>query len=63
MSRYERVETIGFDYGQRHSVELACRTEVLERFRQLRPDWAAKLGQDTQLDLLSERVTPRRAKG
>jgi len=51
LSRFERVETLGFDYGQRHSVELACRSDVLARFRQLRPDWAARLGQDTQLDL------------
>ena len=28
LDRYARVETIGFDYGQRHGVELACRARV-----------------------------------
>jgi len=51
LSRFERVETIGFDYGQRHAVELACRAEVLARLRALRPDWAAKLGGDALLSM------------
>ena len=32
-ARYARVETIGFDYGQRHAVELACRERVLAELR------------------------------
>lgn len=51
LSRYERVETIAFDYGQRHSVELTARLEVLEQLRQQFPAWAPKLGQDHVLDL------------
>ena len=51
LTRYARVETIGFDYGQRHAVELSCRAEVLARFRGFRPDWATRLGQDTLLSL------------
>lgn len=51
LSRFERVETLGFDYGQRHSIELSCRAEVLERLRALRPDWAGRLGQDSLLSL------------
>jgi len=51
LARHGKVETIGFDYGQRHAVELECRTDVLARLRQQRPDWAAKLGQDTLLGL------------
>ncbi|MEP6792553.1 MAG: 7-cyano-7-deazaguanine synthase, partial [Ramlibacter sp.] len=51
LQRYEVVETIGFDYGQRHRVELACRGAVLDALRKQFPQWAAKLGQDHLLDL------------
>ncbi|MDR3641151.1 MAG: 7-cyano-7-deazaguanine synthase QueC [Humidesulfovibrio sp.] len=51
LSRYARVETIGFDYGQRHVVELECRAGVLTRLREARPDWAEKLGPDTLLSM------------
>ncbi|KDB08039.1 7-cyano-7-deazaguanine synthase [Burkholderia sp. lig30] len=51
LDRYEHVETVGFDYGQRHSVELECRPKVLSRFRERFPDWARKLGDDHMLDL------------
>jgi len=46
LERYERVETIGFDYGQRHRVELAARDEVRSRIPSLKPDWGARLGMD-----------------
>ncbi len=49
LERFERVETIGFDYGQRHIVELECRTHVLARFRDTFPKWAARLGEDHML--------------
>ncbi|PZP32389.1 MAG: 7-cyano-7-deazaguanine synthase QueC [Roseateles depolymerans] len=51
LDRYAQVETLGFDYGQRHRIELDCRTVVRERITALRPDWAAKLGEDHLLDL------------
>lgn len=51
LSRYERVETVGFDYGQRHRVELDCRQLVLARMRQQFPAWAARLGDDHVVDL------------
>jgi len=51
LERYEHVETIGFDYGQRHRVELDCRGEVLKRLRSEFPQWAAHLGEDHVLDL------------
>ncbi|WP_119155906.1 7-cyano-7-deazaguanine synthase QueC [Caldimonas tepidiphila] len=51
LSRYARVETIGFDYGQRHRVELDCRQRVLAELRAAFPQWAAKLGEDHLLDL------------
>jgi 7-cyano-7-deazaguanine synthase len=51
LARYPRVETIGFDYGQRHAVELQCRGEVLRELREHFPDWATRLGDDHLLDL------------
>lgn len=51
LDRYAQVETLGFDYGQRHRIELDCRAVVRERITALRPDWAAKLGEDHLLDL------------
>ena len=51
LRRFDRVETIGFDYRQRHSVELQCRTVFLAKLREQFPDWAAKLGEDHMLDL------------
>lgn len=47
----DHVETIGFDYGQRHRVELECRDVVLQRLRERFPRWAARLGADHLLDL------------
>ena len=38
LSRFERVETLGFDYGQRHAVELECRKTVLENRRRHDPE-------------------------
>lgn len=51
LSKYEHVETIGFDYGQRHRVELTCRKTVLDRLREAYPKWSARLGEDHLLDL------------
>ena len=51
LARYEEVETVGFDYGQTHAVELECRTTLRERLAALFPDWAAKLGTDHMLSL------------
>ena len=51
LQRYGRVETIGFDYGQRHAVELDCRRTVLSELRAAFPAWAARLGDDHLLDL------------
>jgi 7-cyano-7-deazaguanine synthase len=51
LERYAHVETIGFAYGQRHSVELECRQTVLKRLRKDFPAWSAKLGEDHMLDL------------
>lgn len=51
LDRYSHVETIGFAYGQRHSVELECRQVVLKRLRKDNPEWSIKLGEDHMLDL------------
>ncbi len=51
LERFTRVETIGFDYGQRHRVELLQRPIVLGRMAALTPRWAARLGPDKVVDL------------
>ncbi|EGI76866.1 7-cyano-7-deazaguanine synthase QueC [Hylemonella gracilis] len=51
LSRYERVETIAFDYRQRHVVELDARLRVLDELRRAYPHWASRLGQDHLLDV------------
>jgi 7-cyano-7-deazaguanine synthase len=51
LERYAHVETVGFDYGQRHRVELDCRADILASLRRDFPSWAARLGDDHMLDL------------
>jgi 7-cyano-7-deazaguanine synthase len=51
LSRYARVETVAFDYGQRHHVELQARLNVLREVREQFPMWSDKLGEDHELDL------------
>ena len=51
LSKYERVETVAFDYRQRHSVELEARLNVLAQIKLQFPHWAHKLGEDHLLDL------------
>jgi len=51
LARFSAVETIGFDYRQRHRVELDCRTRIGERLRGEFPGWAGKLGADHLVDL------------
>lgn len=50
LSRYARVETLAFNYGQRHHVELQVRVAFLQRLREQFPRWAARLGEDHLLD-------------
>lgn len=49
LSRYERVETIGFDYGQRHRIELTQRPILRDAIASLNADW--RLGEDIVVDL------------
>ena len=51
LSRYMRVETLGFDYGQRHVVELSLRPSLLSSMRTLNAEWHSRLGEDHLLDL------------
>ncbi len=51
LARYVHVETIGFDYGQRHRIELDARTTVIASLRQQFPDWSRRLGDDHVIDL------------
>ena len=53
LDRYARVETVGFDYGQRHAVELAQRPVVRDRLARIDPAWGGRLGPDHTLDLKS----------
>ena len=51
LARFSRVETIGFDYGQRHRIELDCRAGLRQGIAALDPAWAARLGEDHVIDL------------
>ena len=51
LERYAKVETVGFDYGQRHAVELTVRPTVLQKLRALSTEWDGKLGDDHMIDL------------
>ena len=51
LTRFDRVETIGFDYGQRHRVELDQRGHVIAALKAQFPDWASRLGDDHVLAL------------
>jgi 7-cyano-7-deazaguanine synthase len=51
LARYAHVETIGFDYGQRHRIELDARRNVLASIRAKFPAWSARLGDDHLIDL------------
>lgn len=51
LTRYARVETVGFDYGQRHRVELDQRAAVIAALGAQFPDWSSRLGDDHMLAL------------
>lgn len=51
LDRFRHVETIGFDYGQRHLVELDFRAHLRDAMAGMKPEWAARLGEDHMLDL------------
>lgn len=51
LDRFAHVETLGFDYGQRHRVELERREALRDGLGRLKPEWAARLGEDHTIDL------------
>ncbi|WP_309388122.1 7-cyano-7-deazaguanine synthase QueC [Chelatococcus sambhunathii] len=51
LDRYRRVETLGFDYGQRHRVELDRRAALREGLAALKPEWRERLGDDHTIAL------------
>jgi 7-cyano-7-deazaguanine synthase len=51
LSRYAKVETIGFDYGQRHAIELSVRPTILQKMRAMSSEWNSRLGDDHMIDL------------
>ena len=50
LDRFDHVETVGFDYGQRHAIELACRPPIRDAIRTI-AEWDARLGPDHLVDL------------
>jgi len=51
LDRFEHVETVGFDYGQRHRVELDCRADIIAGIKATNPIWPPRLGEDHTIDL------------
>jgi 7-cyano-7-deazaguanine synthase len=51
LQRFSLVETIGFQYGQRHEIEMSCRQTVRDELRSRFPKWGKRLGEDHVLDL------------
>ena len=51
LENFDEVETIGFDYGQRHRIELAQREHLRTALAAMKPAWGARLGADHLLDL------------
>jgi 7-cyano-7-deazaguanine synthase len=53
LDRYATVETIGFDYRQRHGIELECRMRVRREIARRFPAWGKRLGPDHVIDITS----------
>jgi 7-cyano-7-deazaguanine synthase len=56
LERFARVETLGFDYRQRHAVELEVRPRIRERLPVIAERWTRRLGDDhlIRLDALAD---------
>jgi 7-cyano-7-deazaguanine synthase len=51
LTRFPRVETVGFEYGQRHGIEMTVRPRIRERLAALDPKWKARLGEDHVINI------------
>lgn len=56
LTRYDRVETVGFRYGQKHSVEMKQRPAIRAHLQEQFPDWGTRLGPDhvVSVDLVGQ---------
>ncbi len=50
LERFSHVETVGFDYGQRHVAELDCRPRLRAALRRMHCGWDGRLGDDHLID-------------
>ena len=60
LGQFDRVETVGFDYGQRHRIELECRRTIRDRLRAAFPAWSAHLATTTRSISRRSARSPRR---
>lgn len=51
LTRFRRVETIGFEYGQRHGIEMTVRPRIRDKLVALDPRWKDRLGEDHIVNL------------
>ncbi|EUK17933.1 7-cyano-7-deazaguanine synthase QueC [Commensalibacter papalotli (ex Servin-Garciduenas et al. 2014)] len=51
LQRFQKVETLGFNYGQRHSIEMECRHEIRKKIQRINPLWQRRLGEDHVMNL------------
>ena len=51
LDRFKRVDTVAFDYRQRHAVELTCRPRILDELRRAFPAWRLRIGKDRIVDM------------
>lgn len=51
LQRFQKVETLGFNYGQRHSIEMECRHGIREKIQKINPLWQKRLGEDHVMNL------------
>jgi 7-cyano-7-deazaguanine synthase len=51
LNNFAQVETLGFDYRQRHAAELAARNTVRDKIAAGFPEWREKIGPDHVLSL------------
>jgi 7-cyano-7-deazaguanine synthase len=56
MSQYDRVETVGFHYGQKHLIEMGSRPIIRKLLQDTFPDWRNRLGPDhlVKVDLVGQ---------
>ena len=48
---FEHVETVGFNYNQRHLIEMECRKTILIKIKEIFPRYKNILGEDHVIDI------------